>query len=144
MARLTVHNCEKLGCEPNNFSNKVYQVDSSRNESDETNTIRLFSDRLDLSTRSYAGGHAKNTLFGRFWNFTGATHLKCIFVVGWCYPRVLPAQIKVLPTCRPYQEIYTTLHVGKLRSSIAWQTFLMIPTRAPVLNQLESQFSIRI
>jgi len=55
-------------------------VDTSRNEKDETNTIRLFSDRLDLSTRSYAEGAQKVHYFWQFFRIlTGATHIKCIF-----------------------------------------------------------------
>ena len=56
------------------FSNKVYHVDTSRNENVETNTIRLFSDRFDLSTKSYAGNAQKAHYFCQFFGIsTGLT-----------------------------------------------------------------------
>ena len=48
------------------FSNKVYHVDTSRNENVETNTIRLFSDRLDVSIKSYLENAQKAPYFLRF------------------------------------------------------------------------------
>ncbi len=57
---------------PKNCFNKVYQVDISQNEKIETNTIRLFSDQLDSSERSYAEFAQKYTLF--------------LKVFGWDFP----------------------------------------------------------
>ena len=66
---------QKVGWPKKTFLEKVYQVDTSQNEKLETNTIRLFSDQLDLSTRSYAECAQKAHYFYRFFRFFSAEKL---------------------------------------------------------------------
>tara|TARA_B100001079_G_C15974633_1_gene324867 strand:+ start:83 stop:319 length:237 start_codon:yes stop_codon:yes gene_type:complete len=49
--------------------NKVYQVDTSRKAKDETNTMNIFSGRLETSTTSYTGNAQKAHYFSLFFKF---------------------------------------------------------------------------